>query len=596
LKQERFISFAKKQGSILNQPKYTPFFTSVSWIFLALSALAALLGIFMILHGYPAPEWLPRCFGTKSVRKIYQLFLLLLALGVLALPNRARRLDQIFSFLKNCSAGPWAVTALLVFYSALFLWNQVTAYLALQVNFLPFSFYDYMLYYLSLGKVNFTGLLHWFYHANNILVVLFPLWLLVKSPLLLVVCHGPLLALAALPLFLASRRIFPDHWIPIAIAFFYLNFRFLLNLLEMDFLAESFYPLLILTAFYFLVARRRALFFCSLVFLLLVKEDAAFYVLSLGLFLLFFRTRRSYGLGAVVLALCYSFFLVKVFLPGTENAILVGSAKNYRQWGATPAEVVKTALAQPLAHLATLFWPAAKLKTQMKLLEMTFFVPLLTPWYLMVLVALFPCFAQGSDLYSNFTDIRFHYSAVVIPFLFIALASGLGNLNHLLRRSPWRENLLRLFFFLLVLVNGGHYLSHRIEAPRLETIRKIQEIPRAALLVTQGHLLPYAGYRTFNFYFSEPYERPSHPYHFIYQNADYYFVSRLAPSYPYGEDWAGGKIRELGKDPHLELVYDDGENALFKRKLEPYKPDRELWPLEFAHVQYEKHMREGGLL
>jgi len=117
----------------------------------------------------------------------------------------------------------------------------------------------------------------------------------------------------------------------------------------------------------------------------------------------------------------------------------------------------------------------------------------------------------------------------------------------------------------------------------------VKAIPRDALLVTQGHLLPYAGYRLVNFYFAWPYERENHPFHEAYQNADYYFLARSVNAYPNDLKWLEKKIEDLKQDEKLELVYDDGERVLLKRKRESYQVPEHLNPKNYRAERHEAY-------
>ncbi len=543
----------------------------------------------MIIAGYPAPEWLPKVFGSKSIRKIYQFFLILVTAGVLIHPNRKIWVNTIFTNLTKWSRGYKGIAVLISVYSILFLWNQITSYLTANINFLPFSFYDYMLHYFWQGKINFTGMLHWFYHANNVLYIFAPFWLLFKNSLFLIVVYGPLLALGALPLFLLARRIFPNTWLPLAIAFLYLNFRYLLNLLEMNFLVEAFYPLLIFTALYFFVCNKFKSYIFSIILILLVKEDAALYVLALGLFFLFFKGKRRFGLVSIALSTLYALFLTQIFLPFTGSNILAGSTNNFQDVGSNSKEVLIYYLTHPWVLIENLFWPYAKIKTQLKLLQLTLFLPLLSPWYLMVLAALIPPFCMWNDEHGHFSDLRFHYSAVVIPFLFFAFVSGLRNLSNWLNKFSWQEYFLRGFFLILLLLSGGNFLSHSINAFQIKTISEISKLPPQAIVATQGHLLPYIGYKKFNMYFSGPYEKKGHPYNPIYNNADCYFFARSVNAYPYDKNWINDKINKLKKDSDLELIYDDGERVLLKRKAKQFQYEEFLNPIHYHGSQHERY-------
>ena len=90
-------------------------------------------------------------------------------------------------------------------------------------------------------------------------------------------------------------------------------------------------------------------------------------------------------------------------------------------------------------------------------------------------------------------------------------------------------------------------------------------------------------------YFCRPYESKKHPYHTIYDNADYYFLARSVNAYPYDKNWLENKISKLKEDPRLQLVYDDGERVLFKRKQGQIEYLEFLDPIHYRGVDHDKY-------
>ena len=124
---------------------------------------------------------------------------------------------------------------------------------------------------------------------------------------------------------------------------------------------------------------------------------------------------------------------------------------------------------------------------------------------------------------------------------------------------------------------------------QVKTITEISKLPTQAVVVTQGHLLPYIGYKKFNMYFCGPYELDGHPYGKIYNNADYYFLARSVNAYPYDKNWLNAKIDKLKKDPKLELVYDDGDRVLLRRKSKQFRHEEFLDPIHYTGSQHERY-------
>jgi uncharacterized membrane protein len=482
--------------------------------------------------------------------------------------SRAAGAVERFSARKT---APWLLAGV---FAALFAWQQWQEYRACQINFLPFSYYDYMLYYGWRGMINFTGLLHKFYHANNIMIVFAPLWKLMPSPVLLVIAHGLLAALAAVPVFYLTRVRMPSQ--PAAAllaAFAYLNYRPLQNVLLMNFSVEIFYTLLIPAAVLAAMKGKWFWYWIACGFGLTVKEDSFIYWGLTGLLVAFlpaagWRERRIHWMhgGATILAgLAYFAFLLLWFLPHTGSGIMTSNVLNFEGKGDSTAEIVTRLITSPQNIVMTFLHPG-KLETLVNLLYRVAFLPLATPAALAVLGAVFPYFYHYTGRDTDFIELNYQYSAAVIPFVFIALAFGWSNLQ---RRFPARYQRTALLSvgLALVLLNGGRFRLPNPSPDNAESIRWAQDIPARTTVVAPGHLMPYLGYRENNFFFAWHFERPEHPYHRPYSNADYYLIDLTVNPYPMNRSFYEERIKSLLMNPSYTLIkYEAGKRYLFKRR------------------------------
>ena len=525
--------------------------------------------VYLIINGFP-PEIVGHEIRIKNIRKPFLGFLGVFFAALLVHPDPRTNFSGLKNNFTKFGTKPYAIWILFGIYALLFTWQQITEYYALEINFIPFGYYDYMLHYLFQGRINYTGLLHGYYHLNNIIIFLAPFWYFVKSPWLLVMIYGTLAASAVFPLYGIAKERFQDFLAPFVIAFVYLNYRYLQNILLMNFSVEIFYPLFIFSALYAAMKKRWMMYYPFVVLGLLVKEDSFIYFSTLGTLIYFLPEsresvafgRRRHGLATVLISLLYLVFLIKIFMPLTGNGILEGDLDNFKGQGSSMGNIFKNLGTDPVKILTVLFGSPAKWRTYFNLLSRLAFLPLFSPTVLFVLPAVFPLFLQGDV---NFVDLRFQYAAAVIPFIFIAFIFGFSNLQGKIPQVwkpyfPWGSCLL------LVVLNGGHYVTRRISQKHLQSIAWARSVPLEANLVTHGHLLPYVGYRKYNYYFAPHYERQQNQAYEAYRNADYYLMDLSVPLYPLQKSDIEYKIQAFKENPSYDLVRQEEDRYLFKRR------------------------------
>lgn len=545
---------------------------------------------YLTVTGFP-PQFAGETLHLKNMRKPFLTFILLGILFLVLHPRRKEKIALLKERLTAFASKPYAIWLLTGFYAIMFLWQQMSEYYAVQINFIPFEFFDYILYFLFKGKVNFTGWLHRYYHLNNIMILLAPFWYFIKSPLFLEVIYGPLAAAAALPLYGIAKQRFQDPLPALLTAFIYLNYRYLQNVLLMNFCVEIFYPLFLFSALYFALKNRWKSYFACVLLGLLVKEDSFLYFGALGLIVAFLPHRKAVvhhetgmtrfvplteepklvpmrwvvAFFTAVLSVGYFIFLTKVFIPLTGNDIWADNLNNFEGYGESTAQILGNLLTAPRLFLEVLFGSPEKLRTWFNLVSRLAFLPLLSPASMFIAIPVFPLFFHHTGRDTDFIDLRFHYAAAVLPFLFITFVFGFSNLYHRVsaKRKSWLVWTLGL---VLVLINGGNYVTRPVTAETLNSIEWARRVPPGANLVTHGHLLPYVGYREYNYYFAAPFDLREHLAHEAYSKADYYLIDFNVDPYPMDRAYLTDKVKKLGQDPAYVLIGEEGERYLFKRK------------------------------
>lgn len=362
--------------------------------------------IYGIITGLPISigAW---SYRAKNLKGLSCLALVLWILCLSAHPAGPR--EGVLRFkasLEQALQKKAAIWILFLVYSVLFTWQQITEYLAIEINFLPFSFYDYMLYYFFHGKIHFTGWLHGYYHHNIILFLFAPLWKLWQSPLLLITVYGALASACIFPLHAIARERFKEPLAPFCITLIFLNYRYLQNVMLMNFSAEIFYPLFVFTAVYFSMKRRWGLYYLFFILELLVKEDSFIYGVAVAVFTFFYReekasseaSRRWNGALSALLAVGYYVFLRKVYSPLIGSDIMYGNAANYAGYGGSFREIILMFLGSPWKLVTEFFCSKLKAKVLSNILFRVAFLPLFSPAVILMFVSLLPLFFHNTEI------------------------------------------------------------------------------------------------------------------------------------------------------------------------------------------------------
>ena len=258
------------------------------------------------------------------------------------------------------------------------------------------------------------------HHFSPALLLLVPLYLLWPDAALLLILQTILLALGAIPIYLYARKQIGSEIVALTMSLGYLLFPALhyVNLFDFHEIILG-VPLLSFTAFYLLTKRYR-LFFVFLVLSLLVKEEMAFVATAFALYILL--VQKSYRLGIIVLLLAigWSYVTTSVVMPAIAGDTYFPSGR-YDYLGSSFTQIVASVVLNPflvLQHLLIL----PKLEFLLHLLVPLGLLPLLG-FDTLIFVVPTILYLLLSD-YEPQYSIYFHYTAPLIPLLFMASVTG----------------------------------------------------------------------------------------------------------------------------------------------------------------------------
>lgn len=261
-------------------------------------------------------------------------------------------------------------------------------------------------------------------HWSPILALLAPLYWLFDGPATLLVAQAVLLAAAAVPLWVFTRRALGPGAAHLVAVAYTLSWP-VVETVAFDFHEAAFAPLLTAVLLERHQAGKRIGVVTAALALLCVKEDMGLLVAGFGLVLLTQRGRRVLGGAFVAGGAAYTWLASQVLIP-----LFGGRSDYYWAYGALGPDmrgVARTALTDPLAVLAQLGSPPAKLVTLALLLGITLLAAPRSPLLIMAVPLLAERMLASS--FPNWWVAGYHYNAFVVVVVFAAGVDGVRRLR-----------------------------------------------------------------------------------------------------------------------------------------------------------------------
>ncbi len=255
-------------------------------------------------------------------------------------------------------------------------------------------------------------------HADFMLILISPFYLLWSHPKMLLIIQSFVLGLGGIFVFLIAKEILKNKTFALIFSFSYL-FNPLLQFTNLyDFHAVTLATTLLLASFYFLIKQK---YFFLTIFLILsglTKEQVWVIVSIFGFPLLFKKQVKVKILGLVIIALPIAIFGYLVWYAIPQNLGKEHFALSYfSDFGDSPTEVIKNVFLSPQKIISTIFEGH-----QLGYLKQVFmplgFLSLLSPLYLIFAIPdlLIDLLSNNSQLY----QIYYQYTATITPFVFIS--------------------------------------------------------------------------------------------------------------------------------------------------------------------------------
>jgi uncharacterized membrane protein len=413
-------------------------------------------------------------------------------------------------------------------------------------------------------------------HADLILLAFVPLYWIHASPHWLLAIQAAVVGLGALPLFWLARRFLGGREAPAALlAVAYLLDPGLQSANLFDFHAQMMAGTFLLFAFHYLLERRLLPFVVFGALAALTKEGIVLIVAMMGLYAIFPLKRPRWGVLIFVVGTAYFLLTMLVLIPafnaGSQSTLVEG---RYGAFGGSISGVVRTALTDPIFMLRYVLTPP-KLWYLADLVGATGFLAVLAP-----LVLVIPAPELAVNLLADrpqMTETGYHYSAPIVPFVYVAAAAGLANLILILRWAADRFSRSRprwalrvpsalptvLAAGVVVLVAELNHLERPIprvlDPPPEEHRRALGEalelVPEGAAVSATNHLGAHLAHRRYLYLFP------------TVGDAEYVIVDEAEPDYDtYVSPIPSlASLQRLREDPDYRILYSESGVTVFER-------------------------------
>jgi len=341
-------------------------------------------------------------------------------------------------------------------------------------------------------------------HFEPILLLIAPLYKLWPSVYVLLILQSLLLASAIIPLYLIAKYRLRERLLIFAFIISYILSRPLRGIGLFDFHPECFILPLLFWAYYFLITRKNALLFLALFLLLLCKEDTTLLISGFGIFAFFFQKRIKLGISLFISGIAMWLLVTKIIIPHF-NPLHQYDYMNRLPFGSTYQDNIKSILNNPLL-LNRLILDKIKIEYCIKLFAPLGFLSLLSPaHYILIAIPLLRNLMPRPE-FSGWYKISSHYTASIIPFIYIAGIYGAGWLTGRIRHKKITLFISCFIIFSSLMFYGktdaykfNRFLYTIKNSHTLKKISYLKLVAKDASVSTNFNLVPHLAHRKYIF-------------------------------------------------------------------------------------------------
>jgi uncharacterized membrane protein len=342
-------------------------------------------------------------------------------------------------------------------------------------------------------------------HADFILILLSPLYLIWDDVRALIISESVFLGLGAIPAYLLANKILKDRILALLIVVIYLLNPAMHWTDIYDFHGVALAIPLLLAAFYSMYIKNWKWFAIFAFLSILTKEQISLYIMMIGIFMIFVFKERKKGIMTSLIGLFWFvtmvFIVIPYFSPGGSH------------WGLdmyqSSVGIEKTSIKLNSDSLRTFNSPEA-LNYYNNLLKPFAYIPIMgLPWLLLSLPEIgINVLGMGS-----MKTIQFHYDSGITPSLVIASIFGFYYINFLLQKFKFSKKFSKKIMYvisvgvLLIVLRTIYYHSplpitpscwcfiYKVTDEDRDFEKVLQNIPKDASITASIEIRPHVNHR-----------------------------------------------------------------------------------------------------
>lgn len=395
---------------------------------------------------------------------------------------------------------------------------------------------------------------HFGVHYSPFFYFLLPFYALCPRPETLLVLQALFIAVGVIPVMLICKHLNISRLASAVISVMYLLFPALANGCIYDFHENKFLTVLILWALYFIIKDNLigTAVFCLLT--LMVKEDAAIYVMAIALYVILSRKKFLFG-GVMLAAAAVYFMLASSVVASLGSGIMDDRLANYMINGEGGLSAVVKNCLSDFGYLLSQVFTKEKIMFIVWMLLPVAFAPFFSEKKSM-LVLFIPMLAV--DLMSNWKyqyDIGYQYTygvaALIIFMTIMVVAAANQKTRNIILTFGISMSVVMSCSLFLPRSEHYHNMEKTYSSTTEQYTRLIESIPTDAEITANGSYIPHM------YQFKNLYQYPN--YYDKSKKTQYLLVSRTDV-----ENNNSGLADFMGND--YELVNTAGNMQLYKLK------------------------------
>ena len=365
------------------------------------------------------------------------------------------------------------------------------------------GFFDQLVYLLSRGQSPVSTLLEGVHligdHGAIILYPLALLYVIYPSVYWLLAVQAIALAAGAIPLYVLSR----DRGLSVgyarAVAICYVLYPAVFNInFYTEFRPETIAVPALLWAV--VAANRKSVWQLAIAIMLVLscKEAMSLTVVGLGLWLVIFERRLSYGLGCMAAGLAWFCFAAVYLIPTFRGGHQMAGTWHYESLGTSLTEIALKVITNPQIFISR------ALMGDRLFYYLLLILPIILGLHWRKILAMLPALPMlGLNILADFPrqrDLIHQYSLPIIPFLFIWLIASLVYLSKRRQRRWLSKRILVIWSVIawLALAKYGYFWTRY--APLYANVKAVREavdlVEPDARVLTSGYIAPHLSHRS----------------------------------------------------------------------------------------------------